>query len=54
MRLSMIFDENAPISRIFVHRAAAMVGSKENLNKILVNLRLVYCPTWSVVSLREG
>ncbi len=50
----MIFDQKTPFSRIFVLRTAAMVGSKENLNKILVNLRLVYCPTWSVLNLREG
>lgn len=50
----MFFDEKAPFFRIFLQEAAAVVGSKENLNKILVNLRLVYCPTWSALSLREG
>ncbi len=50
----MIYYKNALISRIFVKMTAGVVRSKENLNKILVNLRLVYCPTWSVVSLREG
>ena len=50
----MIYYKNAPISRIFAKMTADVVRSKENLNKILVNLRLVYCPTWSVVSLREG